>query len=433
MTKDDPDKGLRYIHIFPLCLLGLVPILGRKIFMNRTEVHSQSQNSIKIYQNTNLQIVIGVTLMAVLGSSSIGPALPALAQDLKIPPEQIGLVITAFVVPIALGTPVSGVLADRFGRKKILVPALLLFAIAGAVCAIAPNFRTLLEFRFLQGIGAAPLESLALTLISDLYTGKVLTAAMAFNGSAIGISLAVYPLISGGLAVLGWRYPFLLPLIAIPVALLVLFSLKTPQLQKQQKFRFKAYLRNIWHSINNRQVVGLLFAVVALFILLFGAYFTYIPILASDSLGASNVVIGIILASMALSLAFVSSQLGLFAQKLSELTLIKVSFIIYALAVVITPTLHNVWLLFIPSALFGAAHGMVFPSTQALLGGLAPQEYRAGFMAVNATVLSLGQALGPLLAGVAFGFWGIQGVFYASAVFAVATFGVLSGLLVKTR
>ncbi|WP_373529480.1 MFS transporter [Nostoc sp.] len=399
--------------------------------MNRAKVRTQlSENSIKVYEDKNLQIIIAVTLMAVLGSSSIGPALPALAEDFKIPPEQIGLVITAFVLPVALGTPVFGVLADRFGRKQILVPSLLLFTIAGAACAFAPNFRTLLEMRFLQGVGAASLESLALTLISDLYNGKMLTAAMAFNGSMIGMSLALYPLITGGLTTLGWRYVFLLPLSAIPVVLLVLFSLKTPKLQNQQEFNLKAYLQNIWRSVNNRQVIGLLFAVVSLFILLFGAYFTYIPILASD-MGASDVVIGIILASMALSLAFVSSQLALFAKNLSELTLIKFSFVIYALALVITPFLHNVWLLLIPSFLFGAAHGMVFPSTQALLGGLAPQEYRAGFMAVNATVLSLGQALGPLLAGVAFGLWGMQGVFYSSAVFAIATLALLSKIFAK--
>ncbi len=395
--------------------------------------HGKDKLPSNIYQDKNLQIIIAVTLMAVLGSSSIGPALPALAEDLKIPPERIGWVITAFVVPIALGTPVSGVLADRFGRKQVLVPALLLFAIAGVSCAFAPNFYTLLEMRFIQGIGAAPLEALALTLISELYTGKALTSAMAFNASTIGISLAVYPLISGGLATLGWRYPFFLPFTAIPIGLLVLFSLQIPKLQKQPSFNFSAYLQNIWCSINNRQVVGLLFAVVALFILLFGAYFTYIPILASENLGASNVVIGIILASMALSLAFVSSQLALFAKSLSEVTLIKASFIVYAAALIITPFLHNVWLLFIPSMLFGAAHGMVFPSTQALLGGLAPLEYRAGFMAVNATVLSLGQALGPIFAGTAFGIWGMSGVFYANACFSIATFVLLSKFLTRFR
>jgi MFS family permease len=386
-----------------------------------------------VHHDRNLQIVIAVTLIAVLGSSSIGPALPAIAEDFKIPPEQIGWIITAFVIPIAVGTPVSGILADRFGRKQILVPALLLFAIAGVACAFSYNFRTLLEMRFLQGIGAAPLESLALTLISDLYAGKALTSAMAFNGSAIGISLALYPLLSGGLAILGWRYPFLMSLIAIPIGVLVLFFLQVPELQKKSDSYYQDYLQKIWCSIDNRQVIGLLIAVVSLFILLFGAYFTYIPILASDTLGASNVVIGIILASMALSMAFVSSQLALFTQSLSEVMLVKVSFIVYMVALIITPALHNVWLLVIPSLLFGAAHGMIFPSTQALLGGLAPQEYRAGFMAVNATALSLGQALGPVLAGTAFSIWGLQGVFYVSACFSAVVFGLMNILLPKMR
>lgn len=387
---------------------------------------SKSRSPSKVYSDRNLQIVIGITLMAILGSSSIGPVLPTMADALNIPHEQIGLVITAFVAPIAIGTPISGVLADRFGRKQILIPALFLFAIAGVACAFAPNFRTLLELRFVQGIGAAPLESLALTLISDLYAGKMLTAAMAFNASAIGISLALYPLISGTLTSFGWHYPFLLPIAAIPIAFLALFSLKIPQLPKQRDFDLKTYWRDIGRSINNRQVIGSLCGVIALFILLFGPYFTYIPIFASTTLGASAVTIGIIQASMALSLAFVSSQIALFPQYLSEITLIKVSFLVYSLALIITPAIHNVWLLFVPSMLFGAAHGMSFPSTQALLGQLAPKGSKAGFMAVNATVLSLAQALGPLWGGGAFLVWGINGVFVAAAIFAIATFFLLS-------
>ena len=397
--------------------------------MSNGRKHSSQK---KIYTDRNLQIIIAIALMAILGSSSIGPVLPTIADALSIPHEQIGLVITAFVLPVAIGTPISGVLADRFGRKKILIPSLFLFAIAGVACVFASNFHTLLELRFLEGIGAAPLESLALTLISDLYSGKMLTAAMGLNASVIGISLAVYPLISGGLTTLGWQYAFMLPLLAIPIALLVIFVLKIPELPKQQDFNFKIYTANIIHSINNNQVIGLLCAVIALFILLFGPYFTYIPIIANDSLGASAITIGIVQASMALSLAFVSSQIALFPQYLSEITLIKVSFIVYTLALIITPTLHNVWLLFIPSVLFGAAHGMCFPSTQALLGKLAPEGYRAGFMSVNVTVLSLAQGLGPLLAGGAFVFWGINGVFVAGAIFAIGTFFLLSRIFTKT-
>jgi MFS family permease len=70
-----------------------------------------------------------------------------------------------------------------------------------------------------------------------------------------------------------------------------------------------------------------------------------------------------------------------------------------------------------------------------MLAGIAPEGYRAGFMALNVTVQSLGRALGPLLAGLAYGAWGMQGVFYASAVLTIITVVVFSSLLTskKTR
>ncbi len=170
---------------------------------------SQSiKNSIKIYQDSNFQIIIGITLIALLGTGAISPILPSVAEDLNVSPEYIGWVISAFVIPITIGSPIFGILADRYGRKQILIPALFLFAIGGTICSLAPNFRTLIEFRFVQGIGAAPLESLILTLISDLYRGKLLTVAMAFNAMNIGLALTIYPLVSGGLTTWGWRYPF---------------------------------------------------------------------------------------------------------------------------------------------------------------------------------------------------------------------------------
>ena len=386
-----------------------------------------SRSATPIYRDMNLQIVISITLMELMGTMSINPVLPGIVQDFNLSPQQIGWVTTAFVLPIAIGAPICGVLADRFGRKTILVPSLFLFAIAGMACAFAQNFHTLLAWRFLQGVGAASLEALALTLISDLYTGKQLTSAMGLNASTIGMSLAVYPLLGGGLASMGWRYTFALPLLAIVVGIWVWLSLQLPEKQPYSDFNIKVYWRNIWSSIRRIQVIRLLFIVVALFVLLFGAYLTYIPTVAA-SLGASEIKIGILLASMAVSFAFASSLLGLFARLFSELTLIKISFFVYTLALVITPAIEHIWMLLIPSILFGIAHGIVFPTTQALLAELAPKTNRAGFMAVTAVAVPLGQALGPVFAGLAFSVWEIRGVFYAGSVFAIATFVLLNYL-----
>ncbi|MCL2924032.1 MAG: MFS transporter [Trichodesmium sp. MAG_R04] len=402
--------------------------------MSKETVSQSRKNPIKIYQDSNFQILIGITLMTILGGPGISSLLPSIAEDLNIPPEHIGWVISAFFIPITIGTPISGILADRYGRKQILIPALILFAIAGTLCSLAPNFRTLIEFRFVQGIGAAPLESLALTLISDLYRGKLLTTAMAFKTMSIGLILVIYPLVSAGLTTWGWRYPFLLYLIAIPLSFWVLFYLKIPATPKQESFSLKKYLRNIWQSLNNYQVGVLLIVIILNFILTFGPCLTYIPIFADRQLGASYIVIGIILATRSIFLSFVSSQLGIFAKYLSEVILIKVSFIIYCIAFIITPTISNIWLLFIPAILSGFAQGMVSPSTQSLLGQLSPEKYRAGFMSVTATALSLsfGQTLGPILAGSIFTIGGMTGVFYSSTILSLVILVFLNYLLINT-
>jgi MFS family permease len=71
--------------------------------------------------------------------------------------------------------------------------------------------------------------------------------------------------------------------------------------------------------------------------------------------------------------------------------------------------------------IFGIGLGIGFPSIQTLLAELAPREYLAAVMSINGTFLGLGQTLGPLLMGTAFGIWGISSVFYVGAIVALAT------------
>jgi len=110
-----------------------------------------------LYRDRNLQVIFGVTLMAILGVSSITPAFPSIMRELNLTGSQIGLLITFFTLPGVILAPVMGVLADRFGRKRILVPSLFFFAIAGTACTFASDFNALLGMRVVQGIGAASL------------------------------------------------------------------------------------------------------------------------------------------------------------------------------------------------------------------------------------------------------------------------------------
>ncbi len=385
--------------------------------MKSVEIGDQSKSRKPIYLDANLQVVFGVTLMAVLGVASITPAFPNVVQELRISATEIGLLITVFTFPGVLLTLVLGVFADRFGRKKILVPSLMLFGIAGGACGFAHDFNLLLLLRFIQGIGAASLGSLNVTIIGDLYSGKERAAAMGYNASVLSVGIASYPAIGGALAMLGWYYPFFLPITAIPIGLLVLFSLRNPEPKSKQ--HLKEYLSSVLHGIKNRQALGIFIASIMSFIILYGSYLTYFPLLLGDSFGATPLIIGLIMSGTSLATALTSSQLGRLSKIYSKRTLLKAAFILYALGLAIIPVAPTLLVLLIPTILFGIGHGINIPSIQILLAELAPTEHRAAFMAIYGTVLRLGQTLGPLLMGAVFSIWGISGAFYTGSAFCV--------------
>ena len=383
---------------------------------------TEKNNQQKLYRDHNLQVIFGVTLMAVLGVASIAPAFPIIMDGLGITPGEVGLLITVFTFPGIILTPFLGILADRFGRKKILVPALFLFAFAGAACGLVRDMKILLLFRFIQGMGASPLASLSGTIIGDLYSGQDRSAAMGYNASVLSIGTASYPAIGGALALLGWYYPFFLPLLAIPVGLVSIFVLKNPE--PVSVLGFDEYMRGALKVIRNRHVIGLFFVSVATFVILYGSLLTYFPLLLADRFGASSFTIGMITSVMSVTTGLTSTQMRRLTRTISELNLIKVAFLFYAAALVMIPSVKGLWAFLLPMMIYGVGQGLNIPAIMSAMAGLAPMEHRGILMSVNGMVLRVGQTLGPLVMGVAFMLWGTAGTFYIGAALAVITFFV---------
>lgn len=363
-----------------------------------------------------------------MGVASIAPALPKMARVLEVSKEQIGLLITLFTLPGIFLTPVLGVLADRIGRKAILIPSLFIFGIAGTACAYAPDFTWLLILRFIQGIGGASLGALNITLIGDLYESNQRATAMGYNSSVLSIGTASYPAVGGALATLGWYFPFYLSLLAIPTGLFVLFALRNPE--PGNGTQLHEYLNNVVGAIKSKKVIGLFTANFLTFVMLYGGYLTFFSIFMDESFGKSSFVIGIFLSGSSFITALTSSQLGKLAARFSEANLIVTAAVIYISVFTIIPFISNIWLLLIPIFLFGFAQGINIPSVLNLLTHQAPSEYRAAFLSVNWTVIRSGQALGPALLGVIYSLMGITGTFLFTAGLAVI-FVVISLTMIK--
>lgn len=366
----------------------------------------------------NLHVVFAVTLMAMLGVASVTPAFPSIAAALNVAPRSVGLLVSAFTVPGVVLTPLLGVLADRFGRKPVLVPSLILFGLAGSACGLARSFELLVALRLLQGVGAAALGAINVTLIGDLYAGRRRTEAMGYNSAVLSVGTATYPAVGGALATIGWHWPFFLPILAVPVALIVLFVLQSPATDRATDL--SSYLRGAARAVARWDVTVMLAAGLITFILLYGAYLTYLPFVLVRSFGASPLGIGGVFAAASVATAVTSFFLGRLVAVLPERRLVLIGFTLYAVAMGTLPHAPSVWTQVLLVMVFGSANGIVIPSILSIVAGAAPEQSRAALMSVNGMLLRLGQTLGPLLAGTIYAMWRLEAPFWISAGIAVA-------------
>ncbi len=385
----------------------------------------------RIFLDRDLQIIFGITLISVIGVTSIAPALPMIAKDLRLTGSQVVMLITIFTLPGIFLSPVMGVLADRFGRKKVIVPSLFLFGIAGTACAFTDSFPLLLSLRFANGVGAAALGGLNQTVIGDLFNGTERAEALGYNATVLNIGTMAYPAIGGALALIGWSYPFLLSALALPMGALVLLFLKNPEPSSPPPIR--GYLAGVMNSVSGGGIVPAYLATMAAFMLLYGALLAYFPFLLHARFGASPSTIGLMLAATSVSSMLAAFNLGRISRRFSYKTIIVVSFALYAVVLGAVQWIDTIYLMTVPVLLYGFANGMNIPGIQTFLSGNAPMEYRGAFMSMNSMVLRLGQTLGPIFTGIAYHRWGMEGVFYSSALFAAASFLVLAVVLKNDR
>jgi ACDE family multidrug resistance protein len=383
----------------------------------------------RLYLNHNLQIIFAVTLMAVLGVSSVSPAFPSVSQALSIPLESIGILITAFTLPGVILTLPLGMLADRVGRKKVLVPSLFVFGIAGLACALVREFGLLILFRFIQGIGGASLGSMNVTIIGDLFSNQNQKKAMAYNSSVLSIGTALYPTIGGTLATFGWYFPFALPIIAIPIGFIVLYYLENPEPDKSRLF--SKYIKETWVIMRNRKVLSLLVLTSTTHMVLYGAHLTYLPTILKIKFDAGPFDIGLILSALSFVTAAISTQVPKLVLICSQLKLLGAAFTLYAFATFLVPFIQSYSLIIIPIVIYGIAHGINIPLIYSLLASSTPLEYRAGIMSMNGMVTRIGQTIGPMFTGLAFLFGGISFPFIVSAILAFTIMVVISLILMN--
>jgi MFS family permease len=341
-----------------------------------------------------LYVILASSLMGVMGVSLLSPVLPELRSVFDVTDAQVGLLITVYTLPGALIAPFAGLAADRFGRRRVLVPLLVTFGAAGAGIAFVTDFRYVLALRFLQGVGASALITLAVTIIGDAFEGTQRDALIGLNGSATSAGAAVYPLVGGALAAVRWNVPFLFFGVGIFVGVFALFVLDpTP---KSDPDSVSTYLGRLGAVARLPSALAIFLALFTAFFVFYGAVLTALPLLLSDQFGLTSSEIGPLLSAVAVASALVSSQYGRVGQWRAPEELVALGFVAYGVSLLgvwlaPTPLLVGVALL-----VFGVGFGVLIPSIDTTVVTLVPADLRAGMMGLRTSVLRVGQTVGPL-------------------------------------
>jgi EmrB/QacA subfamily drug resistance transporter len=147
--------------------------------------------------------------MAALDALVVTTALPVLRTSLDASLSDLEWTINAYVLTFACFLLTAAALADRFGRVRLFAAGLTIFALASAVAALSPNVGVLIAARAAEGLGAAVIMPVSLTLISDAFPVEKRGAAIGMWGAVSGVAVAIGPVFGGAVVDgLNWHWIF---------------------------------------------------------------------------------------------------------------------------------------------------------------------------------------------------------------------------------
>ena len=343
----------------------------------------------------NVTILAGSTTM-LLATAGLAPALPGMAaafQDVPNAGLLVRMLLTLPALSGAVAAPFAGLLTDRWGRKPVIVVALILYGLVGSAGFVLDSLAGILISRLVLGVAMAGLASGFLTLVADYFTGARLNQFLGYLGAVAGFAGVVFQVLSGALADIGWRFPFLLHLVAFVILLGVLVSIDEPQVRAQVQPQSAAPERAALPFM----AIGLIYAVAFVGI---GAVFVlivHLPFYLTSQAGVTNSQVGLALSLQALPAGFIALQYQRLRTRLSVQTIAAVVFLSLGLSLVVAALTSNYAVVVAGLLIGGIGLGLLPPNLIAWVAIIAPPATRGRAVGGLNTALFLGQFLSPLL------------------------------------
>ncbi|MFB4311440.1 MFS transporter [Actinomadura sp. GTD37] len=185
-------------------------------------------------------------VISFMGIGLVDPILPAISADLDASPSQVTLLFTSYLVVTAVAMLVTGFVSSRIGAKRTLVAGLALIVVFSALAGTSGSISGIIGYRAGWGLGNALFIATSLAVIVSSASGGLSGAIIAYE-SALGLGIAVGPLLGGVLGDISWRGPFYGVSALMALALLATVVLVKPQPRPVRKTSIADPIRALRH------------------------------------------------------------------------------------------------------------------------------------------------------------------------------------------
>ncbi|GMX62594.1 tetracycline resistance MFS efflux pump [Paenibacillus elgii] len=355
-----------------------------------------------------LLILVFNLFLVFSGIGLIVPIMPKFMESLGITGGIMGLLVAAFSLTQLLCSPLAGRLADSFGRKRMIVIGLTVFAFSEVLFGIASSPALLFVSRLLGGISAAMIMPAVMAYAADITTKEERAAGMGYINAAITTGFIIGPGIGGYIAEFGIRVPFYAAAVAGILAACITLLILRESLPSKENIADTPSGEREWGGLLSQLRYAYkepyFLSLIIVFVMSFGLanFETIFGLFVDHKFGFGPKDIAFIITFGSIAGAVVqATAFSWIMKRFGEQRIISLCLIFASLFILLTLFVHTFWLIFAVTFIIFLAIDILRPaiSTQMSMVAKDQQGYVAG---LNSAFTSLGNVVGPIVAGFLF-------------------------------
>jgi MFS family permease len=388
-------------------MCGYIILVAHRVNLSNplTEITNFMSNSKSWKTKLTLLLASSLTIMA---ATTIAPSLPAINQhfestvaDPDLRATLVQLLITLPALFIVIGSPLAGIVVDRFGRKPLLLVSTLLYGLAGSSGIYLESLTTILVGRALLGLAVAGIMVSATTLIADYYSGSTRATFMGLQSGFMGLGGVLFLTLGGILAQQSWHYPFGIYLFAwLIVPLIVLFIFEPHLAEPISKRSSHLYIVGGTEMATQSIPIGVMVVVYGLSMLIQIAFYlipVQLPFFLKNLVQAVPSQTGMAIAFCTLFAAITSVNYGKIKQRIEFVSFLPLVFGLMGIGYLLIGQSSNWAQVLTGIALCGMGVGLLMPNMSIWLMTTVPEAIRGRALGGLSTAMFLGQFLSPIV------------------------------------